>query len=262
MKGQVASLSDADIADIANSIAGANKAEAKVKAVEKKEEKKAVAEASKFEKEASADKAKKLENINAHVADKARLEKEDLGNKKEVTEEALGLRKTNLYDEDDKTEGVMADYSRPAPGSATKFERAFVNAPPMIPHSVEGLLPITQNNNQCLGCHMPDVAKSVGATPIPASHFTNYRPTTKMEGDKVVKEGKVLGKNNTADVVIAKAKKMDKLYQGRFNCSQCHAPQAKVDPVVGNTFQPDFKDAKLKGHSSLADAMNEGVDIK
>jgi len=25
---------------------------------------------------------------------------------------------------------------------------------------------------------------------------------------------------------------------------------------------PDFKDGKLKGHSNLADAMNEGVDIK
>jgi len=269
MKGQVASLSDADITAIADSIAGANKAEEKVKAVEKKEEKKAVAEASKFEKEASADKAKKLENINAHVADKARLEKEDLGNKKEVTEEALGLRKTNLYDEDDKTEGVMADYSRPAPGSATKFERAYLNAPPMIPHSVEGLLPITQNNNQCLGCHMPDVAKSVGATPIPPSHFTNYRPTTELKGGELVKEGKKVGiqkgdtLGNTGDIKLAKPKKLNHLYQGRFNCSQCHAPQAKVDPVVGNTFQPDFKgNDKMKGHSSLADAMNEGVDIK
>jgi len=266
MKGQVSSLSDADIESMANSIAGTNEAEAKVNAVEKKEEKKAEAKAGEFAKDAKADEAKKLTDINANVADKARLEKEDLGNKEVITEEALGLRKTNLYAEDDKTEGVKADYNRPAPGSATKFERAFVNAPPMIPHSVDGLLPITQNNNQCLGCHMPDVAKGVGATPIPPSHFTNYRPTTEYKNGELVKEGKKVGLSgdigNTSDIKVAKAKKMDKLYQGRFNCSQCHAPQAKVDPVVGNTFQPDFKDDKLKAHSSLADAMNEGVDIK
>jgi len=208
--------------------------------------------------------AAKIVDINAKAADSARISKEDLGKKKVVSEEALGLRKTNLYKEDSETVGVKADYSRPAPGQATKFERAFVNAPPMIPHSVEGLLPITQNNNQCLGCHMPDVAKGVGATALPASHFTNYRPTTVYKNGKVVKEGKVVGIKgdigNTSDIKIAKAKKSDKLYQGRFNCSQCHAPQAKIDTAVGNTFKPDFGEGdELKAHSSLADAMNEGV---
>ena len=119
-------------------------------------------------------------DINVKASDAARIGKEDLANKKVVTEEALGLRKTDLYSEEKETTGIQADYSRPAPGASTKFERAFVNAPPMIPHSVEGLLPITQNNNQCLGCHMPEVAPSVKATPIPASHFTNYRPSTTM----------------------------------------------------------------------------------
>ena len=65
---------------------------------------------------------------------------------------------------------------------------------------------------------------------------------------------------NVSDIKIAKAKKSDKLYQGRFNCSQCHAPQSKTDTVVANTFSPDFKDDKMKAHSSLADAMNEGVE--
>ena len=206
--------------------------------------------------------AAKLVNINASAADKARITKEDLGNKKEVTEEALGLRKVDLYSED-KAAPVAADFDRPAPGQATRFERAYVNAPPMIPHSVEGLLPITQDNNQCLGCHMPEVAKGVGATPIPASHFTNYRPETVLKNGEMLKEGKVVGLKadigNTSDIKIAKAKKTDHLYQGRFNCSQCHAPQAKVDPVVGNTFQPDGLNDTLKGHSNLADAMNEGV---
>jgi len=205
----------------------------------------------------------KVIDINADMRDAKRLDKEDLGNKKEVSELTLGLRQTDLYSEKAETEGVQADFSRPAPGSSTKFERAFVNAPPMIPHSVEGLLPIKQNNNQCLGCHMPEVAPAVKATPIPVSHFTNYRPTTVLKDGELVKEGQKVGMNekmgNTSDIVIAKAKKSDKLYQGRFNCSQCHAPQAKIDTAVGNTFQSDGLTDELKSGSSLADAINEGV---
>lgn len=205
----------------------------------------------------------KIVDINTKASDATRIAKEDLGNKKTVTEEALGLRKTDLYVEANATAGVKSDFSRPAPGTSTKFERAFVNAPPMIPHSVDGLLPITASNNQCVGCHMPAEAKSMGmgATPIPASHMTNYRPKTLLKDNKVIKDGKEMGPANTSDIVIAKSTKLDKLYQGRFNCSQCHAPQSKSETVVANTFKPDFsKGDAMKSHSSLADAMNEGVE--
>ena len=250
MKGQVASLSDADMASMAKSIKGGGGV-----ATDKATEHAAAAAVAES----------KIIDINAKACDTDRISKEDLGTKKEVTEEALGLRKTDLYAEAGDTEGVQADFSRPAPGESTKFERAFVNAPPMIPHSVEGLLPITQSNNQCLGCHMPEVAKAVNATPIPVSHFTNYRPETVLKDGELVKEGKVVGlgkkvMGNTSDIVIAKAEKSDKLYQGRFSCSQCHAPQAKIDTLVGNTFQPDGLTDELKSGSSLADAMNEGVE--
>ena len=203
----------------------------------------------------------KVVDINAKASDAKRITTEDLGNKKEVTEEALGLRKVDLYSED-KAEPAKTDYSRPAPGSAQKFERAYVNAPPMIPHSVDGLLPITKDNNQCLSCHMPEAAKAVGATPLPSSHFTNYRPTTVLKDGNVVKEGKVVGKDigNTSDIKVAEAKHMKTLYQGRFNCSQCHAPQAKVDTAVANTFKPDFGNDKEKESSNLADVMNQGVE--
>ena len=248
MTGQVANLSDADMAAIAASIKGGAGV-----ATDKATEHAAAAAVAES----------KVIDINVKACDTDRIGKEDLGNKKEVTEEALGLRKTNLYAEEGETEGVQADFSRPAPGESTKFERAYVNAPPMIPHSVEGLLPIKQNNNQCLGCHMPEVAAAVKATPIPVSHFTNYRPKTELKDGELVKEGQKVGMNekmgNTSDIVIAKAEKSDKLYQGRFNCSQCHAPQAKIDTVVGNTFQSDGLTEELKSHSSLADAMNEGV---
>jgi len=244
MAGQVAKLSDADIEAMAASIKSGNKggdaAEANVNAAEKK-----------------------LVNINAVAADPKKIAADDLGNKKEVSEEALGLRKVDLYSED-TVKPEPTDYKRPAPGASTRFARAYVNAPPMIPHDVDGLLPITKDNNQCLGCHMPDVAKSMGAIPIPPSHFTNYRPDTVLKNGELVKEGKVVGLKgdigNVGDIKLAKAKKLNHLYQGRFNCSQCHAPQAKVDPVVGNTFTPDIPDKKLLGSSNLIDTINEGVE--
>ena len=249
MKGQVASLSDADMSAIADAIkgGGAKAPTSAAKPADKPAE------------------AKKLIDINKGVQNAPEREsKEDLGNKKEVTESTLGLRKDDLYTEDNKELPAITDYSRPAPGTSTRFERAYVNAPPMIPHSVDGLLPITQNNNQCIGCHMPDVAKGMGATPIPVSHFTNYRPTTVYKDGELVKEGKTVGMNgelgNVGDIKLAKAKKLDHLYQGRFNCSQCHAPQSKIDTDVANTFKADGLDDLHKGHSTLADAMNEGVE--
>jgi len=200
-------------------------------------------------------------DLNAGASDEMRIEQEDLGNRNTVSEKALGLRKTDLYSEDQAT-GVKTDYNRPAPGTSTKFERAYRDAPPMIPHSVDGLLPITKMNNQCLGCHLPEVASSVGATAIPETHFTDYRPTTLMKDGYVIKEGRVMtgDLDNTSDIKIAKAKKHDTLYQGRFNCTQCHAPQANVKTDVANTFRPDYGDNKYKAHSSLLESMNEGVE--
>lgn len=200
-------------------------------------------------------------DLNENASDVVRIEQEDLGNRNTVSEAALGLRKTDIYSEE-KTSGIKADYDRPSPGASTRFERAYRDAPPMIPHSVEGLLPITKMNNQCLGCHLPEVAPSVGSTPIPETHFTNYRPVTAMNDGYVVKEGKIVGYDiqNTSDIKLAKAKKSDTLYQGRFNCTQCHAPQSKTKTAVANTFRPDFGNDNMKAHSSLLDTMNEGVE--
>jgi len=245
MKGQVASLDDAGIEAVAAAIKGAKT--------------KATAPKSKEETPATEKKASHFD-LNANASDKKRIDTEELSHKKTVTEEELGLRKTNLYNEDD-AQGNKTDYSRPAPGASTKFERAYRDAPPMIPHSVEGLLPITISNNQCVSCHMPAVAKSMGATPISETHFTNYRPDVSMKGNDVIKEGKIVGKElaNSSDILIAKAKKSDKLYAGRFNCSQCHAPQSKTKTDVANTFRPDFGNDTQKAHSNLLNTINEGV---
>ncbi len=194
-------------------------------------------------------------DINKGTNDPNLIKKEDLGNKKVVDEVELGLRKSGLKGTVDIPE---AKYDRPAPGAAKRFARSYVNAPPLIPHSVDGLLPITAKNNSCLGCHMPDVAKGVGATPIPESHFTDFRPKTTLDkSGQVVKDGKVV--ENSSDVKIAKFRKMKKLNPARYNCSQCHVPQANIKPLVGNTFKPEFGDKALMEKSNLLEVIDDGV---
>lgn len=147
-----------------------------------------------------------------------------------VTEEEIGLRHSSLYTEEQKlTEGVT--YKGEAPGMNKTYDRAFENAPPMIPHSVEDFLPITAGNNACTGCHLPEIAPAMNATPIPASHFVDFRTQKKLDG----------------------------LHQGRYNCSQCHTPQADRAPAVANTFDPEFREGEGAKRSNLLDVLNEGV---
>jgi nitrate reductase cytochrome c-type subunit len=69
-----------------------------------------------------------------------------------ISAEQLSYRNTALSDESAvMTPGVQ--YSKAAAGSSKRIKRAFQDAPPMIPHSVDGMLPITKNNNQCITCH-------------------------------------------------------------------------------------------------------------
>ena len=77
---------------------------------------------------------------------------------KTVTEDSLGLRKVDIYSED-KAAPAETKYGTSAPMSGYKIERAYQNAPPMIPHDVEGMLDITPQNNACIGCHDAAVAE-------------------------------------------------------------------------------------------------------
>ncbi|MBU1667179.1 nitrate reductase cytochrome c-type subunit [bacterium] len=159
--------------------------------------------------------------------------------KSNETEKELGLRKTDLYSEGNETVGDQTKYGKDATGTSTKIERAFTNAPPMIPHDVEGMLPITIKNNQCLSCHDKANAEGMKAgmpnlTAIPASHYKDLRS--------------------------ADQKDLPTLAGARFNCSQCHAPQSETKPLVKNEFTPDFQsDAEKKG-SNLAETINIGKD--
>ena len=178
--------------------------------------------------------------------------KSDAVVKPSITEESLGLRKTNLYTEN-TTVAAKTEYITAGAGSSDKFKRAYQDAPPMIPHDVSDFLPITKNNNACTGCHMPEVAPAMGATPIPASHFLDMRPHHKFDGKQFVKTADVM-KNDT-DV-----KKLTHLSQARFNCSQCHAPQSQGNLAVENTFQPNYTRADGEFKSSWNDVILDELD--
>jgi cytochrome c-type protein NapB len=179
-----------------------------------------------------------------------------------ISEESLGLRKSNLYAEAEATHGDATKYSKSTPGSGYKIQRAFQDAPPMIPHDVEGMIPITIDNNQCVSCHMPEVASSVGATAIPVSHLTNFRPATAITKDgKLMNNGEVVDPAaSTKSNAISIKSNGDKLTGARFNCTQCHAPQSEGLAVESN-FKPVYtsKDGASKSNWN-GSKMTEGLD--
>ena len=169
-----------------------------------------------------------------------------------ITEESLGLRKTDLYSEDTTTADKTA-YHTEYPGTSKRFNRAYQDAPPMIPHDVGDFLPITKNNNACTGCHMPEVAPAMGATPIPPSHFLDMRPHHKFDGKKFTKS--IDNMKNETDV-----KKLTHLSQARFNCSQCHAPQTTGTLAVNSTFEANYTREDGETKSSWDDVILDELD--
>ena len=142
------------------------------------------------------------------------------------------LRSANDVMDEEEVKLADINWTKPAAGEAQRYERSFENAPPMIPHDLEGLIPITADNNMCVTCHMPEVAKDVGATAIPKSHLYSIRNKKDLEG---------------------------KLSDDRFNCTTCHVPQANVEAKFKNNFKPEYRDANSTSRSNLLDVLNEGV---
>ncbi len=122
-------------------------------------------------------------------------------------------------------------FDAPDPGDSELGERAFENSPPVIPHNVDGLLPITGDENACADCHLPEAAADVGATPMPASHLYDLRRDTEL----------------------------NELAGANYNCMLCHAPQANTGELVENTFSPYYRAREQKERSNLLDILNDGV---
>ena len=129
-----------------------------------------------------------------------------------IRDDEMGLSKTSVYD---NPAPDLIEWPDAGPGSVGKRAvRSYYTAPPMIPHSIEGLVPITQDSNMCKDCHVqPDMIgkKPEPGMPVPvsASHY--------------------------ADV------KAGEFYMGRWFCTQCHRDQAKVDVLVESTFDKKAK---------------------
>ncbi|RAX58338.1 nitrate reductase [Helicobacter monodelphidis] len=148
-----------------------------------------------------------------------------------ISEEELGLRKSSIYSES-KTLVAPYEYNTEVAGSSQLIERSFENAPPMISHDVTDMLPITKDNNTCLACHLPENAAMTMAVAVPKTHLTDLRRNKDLKGQ---------------------------LDEARFNCSACHVPQAKLSPLVGNSFQPNFRNIDGSKKSNLIQILNEGV---
>jgi cytochrome c-type protein NapB len=127
---------------------------------------------------------------------------------KNQTVKVTGIREAGLEKGSQNLANIEYTKQAPIPGQVKVFKKSFVTAPPIIPHSVTGMVPIKMGQNQCIGCHTPQAAKGMGITAIPASHFKSAFSHEK---------GKLAG--------------------SRYNCTQCHAPQATLDPVIENRFK-------------------------
>jgi cytochrome c-type protein NapB len=91
------------------------------------------------------------------------------------------------------------EYSTAAPGSSEILPREYPGAPPLVPHSLEGLS-ITKDSNDCLTCHLTGLSFGAGhtATMIPDSHYVDPVDGTRTE----------------------------EIQGQRYGCLLCHLPQS------------------------------------
>ncbi len=169
--------------------------------------------------------------------------------KQMIDEDKLGFIEADVKSENTNLRS-KAEYGISLPGNSETIERAFENAPPLIPHTTTGFFPIKIKNNICFSCHLPDKAKAVGATPLPETHFTDLRP--EMEQKDGVYYTTFEGK-----LAISKIKNFNNAY---FNCSQCHVPQAEVSVNIENLFTPEFRDVLYRKRSGLEKTIKEGIE--
>ncbi len=169
-----------------------------------------------------------------------------------VEESKMGLSNSELLG-DGAADWEKTQYNSASAGTSQKFNRAYQDAPPMIPHNVDGMMEITKASNICITCHMPNVAPTVKATPIPQSHFTNFRPKHQMQNGEFKKS--VDEANNEVSI-----NKQATLVPARHNCTACHAPQSVTKNIPKNDFQPEYtsKDGASKSSWS-GDKFTDGL---
>jgi cytochrome c-type protein NapB len=95
----------------------------------------------------------------------------------------LGLSKTSVFD---VAVPPPVQPERSEPGEKPVLPRYFEGAPPTPPHELVDYTPITPKENACLGCHeIPGPKKAGEPTPLPKSHYVDYRRAPDKVGKKV-----------------------------------------------------------------------------
>ena len=126
-----------------------------------------------------------------------------------IPDTALGLSKGSVFEV--PTPPAMQANQR-SPGEGPLVPRPYPIAPPQAPHAVADFLPITLTQNACLDCHGVKEKKPGDPTPIPPSHYTDYRLVPDRVGDKVA--------------------------GARYVCVSCHTARTDAPDLVGNHFRP------------------------
>ena len=124
-----------------------------------------------------------------------------------IPSKAIGLNKVEITQIPDP---LLFRFVDSEPGDAPLPERPFYLSPPVITHTLEGMLPITRAVNECIECHEVDEREPGEPTPIPPSHFVDLR--------------------NAPDA------KQDAVVGSRYNCVSCHVAQSDVLPLVESNF--------------------------
>ncbi len=88
-----------------------------------------------------------------------------------------------------------------------RFERAYRQQPPLIPHKIDGYQ-IDRGVNQCMRCHDWPYNVDQGAPKISETHYT--------------------GRDGVA---------LDRVSAARWFCTQCHVPQSDAKELVNNDFK-------------------------
>lgn len=125
-----------------------------------------------------------------------------------VSDRDIGLRRTPLTDD---LPPPVFRYPEAAPGESTLLSRFWAGAPPLVPHSLDGLIPITREDNMCLFCHANGSTDPADPPQVPTSHRTDYR--------------------RAPDVV------REEIAGARWNCTACHVMQTDAPALVGNTYR-------------------------
>jgi nitrate reductase (cytochrome), electron transfer subunit len=117
----------------------------------------------------------------------------------------LGLSKTSVRD---VPVSDAYEYRDSSPGDSERIPQELHGAPPLVPHSVDGLLPITRESNACVTCHGTPGPASETPPPAPPSHFVDLRHAPGVMRTEVA--------------------------GGRWVCTSCHVPQTNAPALPGS----------------------------